>query len=48
MFESLDDQMKADDKTLESSKERVLKYVAIAVLAVLIFAGVVFAVRQLG
>ena len=48
MFESLDDQMKQDDKALESTKETVLKWVVGAVLAVAIFGGLVFAVRQLG
>jgi hypothetical protein len=48
MFESLDDQMKADDKALESTKETVLKWVVGAVLAVTIFGGLIFAVRQLG
>ncbi len=48
MFESLDDQMKQDDKALESTKETVLKWVVGAVLAVAIFGGLIFAVRQLG
>jgi hypothetical protein len=48
MFESLDDQMKQDDKALESTKETVLKWVVGAVLAVVIFGGLIFAVRQLG
>jgi hypothetical protein len=48
MFESLDDQMKQDDKALESTKETVLKWVVGAILAVAIFGGLIFAVRQLG
>jgi hypothetical protein len=48
MFDSLDDQMKQDDKALKSTKETVLKWVVGAVLAVAIFGVLVFAVRQLG
>lgn len=47
MFESLDDQMKHDAKAEKTAKERIIEYVAIAVLSLVIFAGLFFGVRML-
>jgi hypothetical protein len=47
MFESLDDQIKRDDQLETTTKERVVRWVAIAVVSVLVFAGVFFSVRML-
>ena len=47
MFDSLDDQMKHDRKEEDTPKERVFKYLTIAVLSLVIFAGVFFGVRLL-
>ena len=47
MFESLDDQMKHDDKAEKTQKERVIEVLAIVVLSVVIFAGLFFGVRML-
>jgi len=45
MFDSLEEQIKRDDRMQISRKERVLKNVAIAALSVLLFGGLYFAVR---
>jgi hypothetical protein len=45
MFDSLEEQIKRDDRLQISRKERVLKNVAIAALSVLLFGGLYFAVR---
>jgi len=45
MFDSLEEQIKRDDRLEISRKERVLKNVAIAALSVLLFGGLYFAVR---
>jgi hypothetical protein len=42
MFDSLDDQIKADMKKESSNKERMLIYAAIAVTSVLVFGGLFF------
>jgi hypothetical protein len=47
MFESLDDQMKHDDKEAKAPKEEVIKWLAIAVLSLVVFGGVFFGVRLL-
>lgn len=47
MFESLDDQMKADAKSQKTTKERVIEILAVVVLSVVIFAGLFFGVRML-
>jgi len=47
MFDSLDDQMKHDRKAERTLKERVIVPLAIAVLSVLLFAGLFFGVRLL-
>ena len=45
MFDSLSDQMKQDDRT--STTAVVLRYVATALIAVLVFGGLYFSVRLL-
>ena len=47
MFDSLDDQMKQDAKAERTPKERVLEYLAIAVVSLVVFAGLFFGVRML-
>ncbi len=47
MFESLDDHIKHDDQLESTMKERVMRWAAIAVVSVLVFAGVFFSVRML-
>ena len=47
MFESLDDQMKHDAQAGKTQKERLLEYLAIAILSVVVFAGLFFGVRML-
>ena len=47
MFDSLDDQMKHDDKVAKTTKEDVIKWLAIAVLSLVVFGGVFFGVRLL-
>jgi flagellar biosynthesis/type III secretory pathway M-ring protein FliF/YscJ len=47
MFDSLDEQMKQDDRAQKSRKEWVLEILAIAVLAVVVFVGLFFGVRML-
>jgi hypothetical protein len=47
MFESLSDQMRDDARGQKTTKERVIEYLAIAVLSLLIFAGLFFGVRML-
>ncbi len=48
MFESLDDQVKHDRQAEKSKKELALQYIAIVVLAVVIFGGLYYAVRMMG
>lgn len=47
MFDSLDEQIKHDEQEMTTPKERALKWVAVAVLAVLVFGGLSLAVRML-
>ena len=47
MFDSLDDQIKRDDQLDTTMKERVIRWVAVAVVSVLVFAGLYFSVRML-
>ena len=46
MFDSLDEQMKHDDREQVSMKERVLRYIAVGAVSVLIFGGLVVAVQH--
>jgi hypothetical protein len=45
MFESLADRIKADDHQAVNTTERVVRWVAVAVLSVLLFGGLYFGVR---
>jgi hypothetical protein len=45
MFESLSDQIKADDRKEISSRERALRYTLIAVLSVALFVGLYLAMH---
>ena len=47
MFDSLADQMKADDHAAVKTSERVVRWLATALLAVLLFGGLYFGVRML-
>ena len=47
MFDSLDDQIAADLKKETTSRERWLRYVAVAIASVLIFGGLVYGVHFL-
>lgn len=46
MFESLDEQIKRDEKGQSSTKERLLLYLTISAVSVLIFGGLVVAVQH--
>jgi hypothetical protein len=45
MFDSLDEQMKNDDKKVSSGKERALKWVLVFVISVVVFGGLYFGVH---
>jgi hypothetical protein len=47
MFESLDEQIKRDERRESSTKERLLLYLTISAVSVLIFGGLVVAVQHL-
>jgi hypothetical protein len=47
MFDSLDEQMKQDDKAASSTKERALVWISVVVVSVAVFSGLYFAVRML-
>jgi len=47
MFESLDEKIKHDDAVEISRRERVVKGVVVAVLSILLFGGLYYAVRML-
>jgi hypothetical protein len=47
MFESLDEHMKHDRQTETTTKERIIRWVAITVVSLLVFAGLYFSVRML-
>jgi hypothetical protein len=46
MFDSLDEQMKRDEQEQTSTKERVLRYVAISAVSVLVFGGLAIAIQH--
>ena len=48
MFESLDEQMKKDDNLVSSVKERMMRWALYVLAAVVVFGGLIFAVRGLG
>jgi hypothetical protein len=45
MFDSLEDQIKHDEREVTSPKERVLRWLMVAVVSVLVFGGLYFGVR---
>ena len=47
MFESLDEHMKHDDQLETTTRERIVRWVAITVVSILVFAGLYFSVRML-
>jgi hypothetical protein len=47
MFESLDEHMKHDDQLETTTKERVLRWIAVAVVSVLVFSGLYYSVKLL-
>jgi len=47
MFDSLDEQMKHDANLETTRRERVLRWVAVAVVSVLVFGGIYFGVTML-
>ncbi len=47
MFESLDDRMKHDEQEVTSTKERMLKWVVVAVISIIVFGGLVMGVRMM-
>jgi hypothetical protein len=48
MFDSLDEQLKKVEQHESSTKERILRYLAIAAASVLIFGGIIVAVQRFG
>lgn len=48
MFDSLADQIRHDEKEQTNSRERIIKYAVISVLAILLFLGLYAAVRAGG
>ena len=47
MFDSLADRIKADEHQEVNNTERVIRWVAVAVLSILLFGGLYFGVRML-
>ena len=47
MFDCLADQMRRDEQVQVSSTERLLRRVAVALVSVLVFAGVYYTVQML-
>ena len=46
MFESLDEQIKRDEKRQSSTAERVILYLTISAVSILIFGGIIIAVQH--
>jgi hypothetical protein len=46
MFDSLEEQIKRDEKGQSSTKERVILYVTISAVSVLVFGGLIVAVQH--
>jgi hypothetical protein len=46
MFESLDEQMKQDEREQVSTKEKIIRYITVGAVSVLIFGGLVLAVQH--
>lgn len=47
MFDSLADRMKADDHQEVNNTERIVRWVAVAIISVVLFGGLYFGVRLL-
>ena len=47
MFESLDEQMKHDDATAASLRQRITKWAVIAIVAVAVFGAMYYALRAI-
>ncbi|MCC6858270.1 MAG: hypothetical protein IT158_06910 [Bryobacterales bacterium] len=47
MFDSLSDQMKHDDAESTKTSERVIQWLAVAVISVLLFGGLYFGIKML-
>ena len=47
MFDSLDDQMKIDQKKESSPTERWLRWAVVAIVSILLFGGLYYGVRML-
>ena len=47
MFDSLSDQMKADDLQTTKTSERLLLWASVIVVSVVVFGGLYFAVRMI-
>jgi hypothetical protein len=47
MFDSLDDQMKHDDQMETTPRERILRWVAVAVVSIVVFSGLYYGVSML-
>ena len=47
MFDSLDETMKHDDDLVSTKSERVFKYAAVVVVAVLVFGGFFLAIQMM-
>ncbi len=45
MFDSLEEQMKSDDRRMVSPRERMLRWAIIAVAALVVFGGVLLGVH---
>jgi hypothetical protein len=45
MFDSLDEQMKQDDKRMVSTKERMMRWVIVAIAALVVFGAVIAGVH---
>jgi hypothetical protein len=46
MFDSLEEQIKKDEKGQSSAKERILLYATISVVSIAIFGGLILAVQH--
>ena len=46
MFDSLDDTMKHDEQERTTPKERALRLLAVALVSILLFGGLIFTVRM--
>lgn len=47
MFDSLADQIRHDEHEQVSSRERLVQWVVVAILSILVFGGLYFAVQML-